>query len=117
MDLKRGYTFIFQNSTWKVTESHTITWDQDAKSKVFKIKSHRGIVRFLEFYIVTDEEPVYSIWTKEFDKDFIRKAQDSNTNYIKIGNAKFPKTIHLKGVEYTYANKYSGNCRYGVVNL
>ncbi len=111
-DLKKGYTFFFRNSTWKVTESYKIKWDDGTKSKEFKVKSDRGLIRYLEIEYAKKSKKTYSFWTKQSDKSFLYESQELVKDYVSIGNAKFPKNITYKGDNYVFDERNDGVCTY-----
>lgn len=117
MKLKRGYTFNFRNSTWKVTEVYQINWEDGTKSDEYKVKSEQGILRYLEIFSDNSNQISYSFWVKEFDHDFLHRTKIKDDNFISIDKFKFPKKLNLKGVKYEYTADQAGNCHYGITNL
>ena len=109
--LKTGYTFSFENQTWKITESYFIKWNDGTESNEYKVKAENGITRFLEIEKDTSGNKSYSFWAKIYDKDFIYKSQNADADFIQIGNAKFPKKVNLQGINYEFDERNDGICK------
>ncbi len=110
--LKKGYTFFYDNKSWKVTEVYKTRWNDGTKSEEFKIKTNLGIIRYLEIEI-DGEDIDYSIWEKITNKrQFLSKFKKLEDDYVSVGNAKFPKVISYKGVDYKFVGQSNGVCSY-----
>lgn len=116
MELRKGHTFTYLGRSWKITESYKIEWNDNSISNEFKIKSDEGVIKYLEILTNGDNNTSLSFWSKEYDKDFIYKAQNTDNDYIAIGNARFPKKVNLKGINYNFITKHTGTCQYGFSN-
>lgn len=111
-DLKIGFTFFFENTTWKVTEMYKIKWNDGTKSKEFKVKSLSGTIRYLEIEYGKKNKKTYSFWTKQSDKSFLYEGQKLVKDYVSIGSAKFPKSIAYNDVYYEFDERTDGTCTY-----
>ncbi len=112
MELKRGDTFTFRNSTWKVTESCEIKWNDGTVSKEFKVKSNAGLIRFLEIESDLQGKKTYSYWKKEYNTEFLVKGQDAKSDSIHENGLKFAKNFTYKGIRYDFDQRSSGMCQY-----
>lgn len=109
--LKLGYLFRYNNQTWKITEVYKIKWNDGTKSTEFKIKSSKNIVRYLEIETAKNKSKVYSIWTKETNKDFLFSDKPLK-DYVTLGSARFPKEINYNGEMYFHDETCTGTCTY-----
>ena len=110
MDLKVGSTFSLEAKTCRVTETYTITWDDDSLSKEFKLKSNKGEIMFLEINTDKKGDTWYSLWTPLKSRDFLFKQKGET---IDVGAQRFPKTIDYQGNKFTYTGHHKGICKYG----
>lgn len=107
--LKRGYTFCYDKTIWKVTQVYTIKWKDATSSIEYRIKSDKGQIAFLE--IETDEKTnrkTYLFWEKEYDVD----CEKGTTDTIKVDELEFDKEINHKSIAYTFNKKIKGKFRY-----
>jgi len=113
IELKKGYTFFYQNTLWKVTEVYTIRWKDGSKSYEYKVKSDKGIIRYLEIETDLKNVSAYSFWEKIHNKNqFLSEFRNLEDNFVTIGKTKFPKEIEYKGVKYEFDERNDGMCFY-----
>ncbi|WP_143569773.1 DUF4178 domain-containing protein [Tenacibaculum agarivorans] len=111
--LKIGYLFDYKNQTWKVTDIYKINWDDGSKTTEYKVKDKNGIVRYLMVELVRKQRPNYTFWEKLHDIDhFLAQINQTESDYVAINNAKFPKQFYYKNVEYNFDERCDGTCYY-----
>ncbi len=111
-ELKRGYTFFYNNTTWKVTKTYIIKWDDGTKTNEYQVKSRQGIVQYLEIEIAKGKKDTYSFWSIEPKHSFLQKTQGLTKDFVSIGKVKFPKNISYQGVDYEFDERNDGKCKY-----
>ena len=112
-ELKKGYLFNYKTQIWKVTDIYKINWDDGSNTTEYKVKDKNGIVRYLMIEYVRKESPKYTFWEKLHNIDyFLSQITKTETDYVSINNAKFPKKFNYKNVEYDFDERCDGTCYY-----
>lgn len=113
MEFKKGYLFSYKNQTWKVTDIYKINWDDGSNTTEYQLKGKNGFVRYLMIEYVRKQPPKYTFWEKLNDiQGFLSKINNTDSNYVAIGNAKFPKKFNYKDIAYNFDERCDGTCYY-----
>lgn len=112
-ELKRGYLFDYKNNTWKVTDIYNIKWDDGSKTTEYQVKNKKGEVRYLMLEFIRKQKPSYTFWEKISNIDsFLKTISKTESDFVSIGTAKFPKKFYYKNVEYNFDERCNGTCTY-----
>ncbi len=112
-ELKKGYLFNYKTSTWKVTDIYKINWDDGSNTVEYKVKDRSGTVRYLMVEYVRKETPKYTFWEKLYDiESLLSQITQTETDFVTINNAKFPKQFYYDDIEYNFDERCDGTCYY-----
>lgn len=109
LKLKRGYTFHYNRTTWKVTDIYKIKWADGSKSVEYKVKGKNGNIRYLEIETSKDNKESFSFWEKITNKtQFLSKFKNLKEDFFLVGKTKFPKKIDYNGLSYRFDEQNKG---------
>lgn len=112
-ELKRGYLFDYKNQTWKVTDIYKIRWDDGSNTTEYQVKNKKGEVRYLMLEFVRKQKTSYTFWEKIADiNQFLKTISKTESDFVSIGKAKFPKKFQFENTMYTFDEKCDGTCYY-----